>query len=140
MGLHVQRIAGDVFFKFRKAAFQLGAFFFQLNFLGGKFFQSNRVALLLQFQRRQFVAGVVEAVLQFAGFGLGLLLIGLACANGGVDGIERTSFFDNVLSGALQRMGGITELLIDALQFGVHLFAAFLGAGDVGLGFSVLSG
>ena len=66
MGLHVQRIACHLFFKNGKTALQLGSLFFQLNFLSGKFFQPHRVALLLQFQRRQFITRVSKTVLQLA--------------------------------------------------------------------------
>jgi hypothetical protein len=59
--------------------FQSNAFLFELDFFGGKFFQADGVAFLLQIQRGDFVAGAAELLGGLEGARLGLaqrLLIG----------------------------------------------------------------
>ena len=55
-GLNVQLFRFDIRGKFAQPLLQPRALLFQLDFLGGKFFHSNHIALLLQIQRIHFVA------------------------------------------------------------------------------------
>ena len=57
---HAEFFRFDIRRKFLQARFQPGAFFLKLNFFGGKFFQPNDVALLLQIERVDFVAHARE--------------------------------------------------------------------------------
>ena len=58
----------------RQAGFKPGAFLFKLDFFGGKFFEADDVALFLQIQRVDFIAGAASIAAPGKGVGLGLAL------------------------------------------------------------------
>ena len=60
--LHVEFFRFNVCGKFVQTCFQSSAFFFQLDFLSGKFFEANDVALLLHVERVDFVAHAGEVL------------------------------------------------------------------------------
>ena len=74
------------------------------------------------------------------GFVVGIVELRLPLANFGFGSLDDAAFFRNMLARTIERMAGISQLLINSFQLGIHLFTAFLSTADVGLCISVLGG
>ena len=138
VGFHMQRVVLHTALEFPEAGLEFASLFLKLNLLGGELFKPCRVASFLQLKRVELITGAGQALRELGGFIVGVVEFGLALVDLGFGSFNDAAFFSDVLACAIECVAGIGQLLVDALQLGVHLFAAFLGSGNIGFRVSML--
>src|ERR1035437_6992686 len=124
--------------EFLQARFQTGALDFQLNFFGGKFFQPDDVALLLQIERGDLVADTRQILRGGKRGGLRLAQLFLSFAQIVFNLLQIVALRLQIFLVLNQRGFGGGETFRDGEQFARRGVATFLGLRNFREGFGIL--
>ena len=131
LGLRVQFLNLDARGEFVQARLQPGAFLLQLQFFGGKLFEPDAVALLLQIERGDFVADARQILRRGEGLGLRLAQRFLPLAQVFLNRVQHPLFLLQRQAMLQKRIFRSGQPLHHHLQFTGRGVAAFLGLRDV---------